>query len=525
MQRCAVFLATALIVNACSFIPEYERPEAPVPASWPEGPAQQAADNADSGPVASDIAWRDFFVDPQLKYLIEQAFKNNRDVRIVALQVEQVRARYQLQRAEIRPQISAQASYTKQQNPTSFSSNNSVGDVGGGSGTGGAGSDGGSRTSAGSSEFYRVGVGLTAYELDLFGRIRSLEGQALEQYLASIEARRAAQIALIAEVASAYSSYLADRELLDLAQKTLDAQNKSLELIQKRFDAGISSALDVHRARTTVEIARADRAQFRRLVAQDRNALAEFTGVSVPQGGMAEQSLTSPKVSTELSPGLSSDLLLRRPDVQQAEHNLIAANANIGAARAAFFPRISLVGNYGTISGDLGGLFEPGSKIWSFTPQISIPIFDGGRNRANLDVAEVTKNIQVARYEKTIQTAFREVADALAARATVGDELAAREALTAAARASYELSLKRYRTGIDSYLAVLDSQRSYYQAQQELISAQLLALNNTVNLYKVMGGGWREHTADAQEAGNTPTPAPGLSFWARYSSYIPAGDE
>lgn len=524
MQRLLTLLMLATLVAGCSFIPEYERPEPAIPATWPPVASEAATSSVPGeGDIpASDIGWRDFFVDPQLRKLIDKAFENNPDVAIVALQVEQVRAQYQLQRAEIMPQISAQLSYTKQQNPSAFNSNNNIGaGPGGGGGGGTAGS-----TNAGSFEFYRAGVGLTAYELDLFGRVRSLERQALDQYLASIEAARSAQITLVSQVAAAYANLLADSELRDLAQKTLDAQEESAKLIGKRFDAGIASALEVNQAKTTVETARADLAQFTRLLAQDRNALVALTGVSVPPGSLKPGTLAAPKVSAELTPGLSSEVLLRRPDVLQAEHNLTSANANIGAARAAFFPRISLVSNYGTISGDLDGLFGAGTEIWSFSPQISLPIFDGGRNRANLEVAEVTKNIEVARYQKTIQTAFREVADALAARATVQDELAANQALADAARSSYELSVKRYRRGIDSFLTVLDSQRTYYQAQQQLIDAQLLGLTSTVNMYKVLGGGWRERTPDVgQTESENNYPAGGLPFWSRFSSYIPTGQD
>lgn len=525
MRRLLTMLMLATLVAGCSFIPKYERPEPAIPATWPPVASEAATPSVpgEGGIPASDIGWRDFFVDPQLRHLIDKAFENNPDVAIVALQVEQVRAQYQLQRAEILPQISAQLSYTKQQNPSTFNSNSNIG-----AGPGGAGGGGGSAgsTNAGSFEFYRAGVGLTAYELDLFGRIRSLERQALDQYLASIEAARSAQITLVSQVAAAYANLLADSELKELAQKTLDAQEESSRLIGKRFDVGIASALEMNQARTTVETARADLAQFSRLLAQDRNALVALTGVSIPPGSIKPGSLSTPKVSAELTPGLSSDVLLRRPDVLQAEHNLTSANANIGAARAAFFPRISLVSNYGTISGDLNGLFGAGTEIWSFSPQISLPIFDGGRNRANLEVAEVTKNIEVARYQKTIQTAFREVADALAARATVQDELAATQALADASRSSYNLSLKRYRQGIDNFLTVLDSQRSYYQAQQQLIDAQLLGLTSTVNMYKVLGGGWRERTPDAKQADNGNNyPDAGLPFWSRFSSYIPTGKD
>jgi multidrug efflux system outer membrane protein len=336
---------------------------------------------------------------------------------------------------------------------------------------------------------YNVGLGVSSYELDLFGRVRSLKDQALQQFFATGEARRSVQISLVAEVANNYLTLAADREQLKLAKDTLTSQQASYQLIKRRYEAGMSSALDLHQAQTSVDTARVDIARFTTFVAQDENALNLVVGSRV-EADLIPSALTDTLTAVkELQPGLPSDVLLRRPDILQAENLLKGANANIGAARAAFFPRITLVSSVGFGTDDLAGLFKGGSFIWKFAPQISIPIFQGGANRANLKTAEVDRDIAVAQYEKAIQTAFREVADALAQRGTIDDQLAAQESLTEATGESYRLSQARYESGINSYLNVLDSQRSLYSAQQGLISVNLTRLSNLVTLYKVLGGG------------------------------------
>ncbi len=367
-------------------------------------------------------------------------------------------------------------------------------------------------------------MGLTEYELDLFGRVRSLKQQALQEYLATTEARRAAQISLIAEVANSYLDLLANRELLALANQDLKIRNEAMRILNRRYEVGTISQLDLRRGETLVATVQADIALHTRLSARSRNALQALVGAPLPDTLLAGESLESPKFAARPSTGLDSELLLRRPDVLAAEHQLKAANANIGAARAAFFPRISLIGSYGTISTDLSGLFSAGSTAWSFTPQLSLPIFEGGRNRAELDVAQVSKKIEVANYQSAIQTAFREVADALAGLGTLEDELSARRSLVKSGKISFELSVKRYQYGADTFFAVLDAQRTYYQVRQDLIELQLAELTNTVNLYKVLGGGWREHAVDAEEAQTDSATPPELSFWSRLSSYLPARD-
>ena len=520
-----LMVAAAAFVGGCSLMPEYQRPESPVPAQWPQGPAYvETADDqpgqSSGGLKVDQTGWREFFVDPVLRALIERAFENSPDARIAALQVEQVRARYQLQNAELWPQIEAQASYTRQKTPSRFGGTTTG--AGGGAGAGGTGQGSSFNSAGGEFEYYRAGVGLTAYELDLFGRVRSLEDQALSQYVASIQARRAAQISLVAQVANAYLQWQADYAQLQLAEKTLDAQSESVDLIGKRMKVGVASELELRQAQTALETARADRARYRRLAARDRNALTALVGAPVPRRLLRQQSLDDPKLAGVLNVPMDSSLLLRRPDVLAAEYDLKAANANIGAARAAFFPRISLLGSYGSISTELDGLFDAGTTAWSFTPQISLPIFDGGRNDANLDVAEVSKRIEVARYRKTVQTAFRETADALAGRSTLNDELAARDAMVAAAESGFELADKRYRQGVDSYLPVLDALRELYRAEQSRIAIQAAEVANRVALYKALGGGWRE-TGEQTPGGprasaeDEAEEASGLRFFDRLS--------
>jgi multidrug efflux system outer membrane protein len=447
--------------------PEYARPAAPVPASWPSGPAYKDESVKPEQKPLADTSWKEFFADEQLRKVISLALENNRDLRVAALNIERFQALYQIQRSDLFPKVDASTGATFQRIPEDLS------------GTGRA------RTT----EQYNIGLGIASYELDLFGRVRSLKDQALEQYLSTEQARRSVQISLVSQVATTWLTLAANRESLQLAKDTLASQQSSYQLTRSRFDAGISSALDLNQARTSVEAARVDIARFTTLVAQDENALSLVVGSPIPAEllpRVLSERLTALK---DVAPGLPSGVLLRRPDILQAESQLKGANANIGAARAAFFPRITLVSSVGFGSDELAGLFTGGAFAWSFSPRISLPIFDGGSNRANLKVAEVDRDIMVAQYEKAIQTAFREVADALAQRGTIDDQLAAQQSLTDATSESYRLSRARYERGVDSYLAVLDSQRSLYGAQQNLISSRLTRLANLVTLYKVLGGG------------------------------------
>lgn len=466
LSTLALALAAFAGTACTTLIPAYERPPAPVADSFPQAEATPAS----AAVVPADrIAWRDYFVDPRLRELIGMALENNRDLRVAALNIERARAQYGIQRADLLPSIAASGGQVGQRIP---------GDLSG-------------RGEAVVSRQYSANLGLASYELDFLGRVRSLEQQALELWLATEEARRSAQISLVAETANAWLLLAADVERLQLARSTFQTRQESLDLTRRSFDAGAVSALDLRQAETVLQSARADVARFQALVAQDRNALALVVGASVPAALLPERLDERVSSVAELPAGVPSEVLARRPDIVQAEHALRAANASIGAARAAFFPSITLTASVGTASASLDGLFESGSRTWSFMPQVRIPIFEAGRLQASLDVAEIQRDIHVAQYERAIQSAFREVADALAQRATIAEELDARRQLVEATTKSFELSEARYKEGVDSYLGLLDAQRSLYGAQIELIGTRLADAASRVELYRALGGGWQ----------------------------------
>src|SRR5882724_6094373 len=481
-----ISLLIALVVGSltgCTLAPKYERPVAPISQTWPGGPAYTP--NQLGGfmtNAAADIGWREFFRDARLQKLIDLALINNRDLRVAILNVEQSRAQFRIQRADSLPTISAGASVTRQRTP---------GDI---NGTG----------KAITESQYDVSLASTAYEVDLFGRVRSLNKQALENYFATEEARRSVHIALVAEVAI---QYLTERQLdeqLALTRQTLAAVQSSYDLNKHSFDAGTTSELDLQTSAAQVQTARANVAVYERERAQAENALVLLIGQPLPDDLPPPKSLNEQNLSSNLPAGLPSDLLQRRPDILQAEHLLKAANANIGAARAAFFPKITLTGSAGTESLQLSHLFTGPAAAWSFTPEISLPIFTGGRNRANLDVARTSKLIEVAQYEKTIQSAFREVADALAARTTLDQQIQAEDALVEAEQRRYGLADVRYRNGVESYLAVLTAQQDLYSAQQQVLLSRLARLSNVITLYKALGGGWEIETKAPAIAKATP---------------------
>ncbi len=472
MKRMLRFLCLSLgglicLEGCATMAPKYTRPAPPVPAAWPSGPAYKDAAAKTAGKPAADIPWQEFFVDDRLRKVIALALENNRDLRLAVLSIEKSRAQYQIQRSDLFPKVDATADGTFQRIAENFSSTGLPENI----------------------HQYNVGLGVSSYELDLFGRVRSLKDQALEQYLATGQARISVQISLVSEVAGDWLALAADRERLKLAKNTLASQQASYELIKSRFEAGVSSALDLHQAQTSVDTARVDIARYTTAVAQDENALELVVGAKVADDLLPVSLSANLTALKDISPGLPSEVLLRRPDILQAEHQLKAFNANIGAARAAFFPRITLVSSVGFGSDDLASLFNSGALVWKFAPNITLPIFDAGANKAGLEAAEADRDIAVAQYEKAIQTAFREVADALAQRGTIDDQLAAQKSLTDATGESYRLSQARYEKGIDSYLNVLDSQRSLYNAQKDLISVRLSELTNLVTLYKTLGGG------------------------------------
>lgn len=454
------------VVGCVSMAPRYRVPEPPVSKAWPEGPAYKPAPSEASGPAAPDLAWQDFYVDPGLRKVLDLALRHNRDLRIAALNTEKARAIYRIQRAELLPSVNLAGQGLKQRLPATVS------------GTG----------QALVAEQDAVTVGITAWELDFFGRVRSLKNRTLEQYLATEQARDAAETSLLAEVANGYLTLAADRERLKLAQDTLLSQEASYKLIRRRFEVGASSEIDERRAQIAVDTAKGDLARYTRAAAMDQNALNLLVGVPVP-ADLLPDTLGKVTALQDITPGIPSEALIHRPDIRMAEHQLKAANANIGAARAAFFPRIALTTGIGTMGSELSGLFKSGSDTWSFSPQIVLPIFDGGSRRANLKGAHADRDITLAQYEKAIQTAFREAADALALRGTLEDQVAAQDSLTRAAESTYKLANARYSAGVDGYLSVLDAQRSMYAAQQGLISLRQASYGSLVTFYKVLGGG------------------------------------
>ena len=468
MNRKPILIVLAILglAGCTTLAPDYTRPPAPVPAAWPSGPAYKETASQPPGVAAADLAWRDFFVAAGLRKVIELALANNRDLRLAALAMEKTRALYQIQRAELFPAVNASAGGIEQRLPASVSTTRQ----------------------AIIARQYEVSLGFSSYELDFFGRIRSLKDKALEQYLAGEQARRSTQITLVGEVANTYLTLAAARQYLKLAQDTLRSQEATYKLIERRFAVGVSSELDLRQAQTRVDAARVDIARYTGRVAQGENALALLVGSPVSEELLPTE-LGTVSALKELSAGLPSEVLQRRPDILQAENQLKAANANIGAARAAFFPRIMLTAGFGTMSDELSGLFGSASASWIFVPRIILPIFDGGRNRANLEAAEADRRIALAQYEKAIQSAFREVADALAQKGTVGDQLEAQQSLVDASAWSYRLAEARFKSGIDSFLPVLDAQRTLYGAQQGLIAVRLVRQTNGVTLYKVLGGG------------------------------------
>jgi multidrug efflux system outer membrane protein len=465
MRSTLPIAALALLLAGCaSMAPPYERPAAPVAASYPDAAQAAAAAGPSSTQPAADIDWQQFFTDPRLKKLIELSLQNNRDLRVAVLNIERVRAQYQVQRSELFPTVQLGATGLFQPN-----------------------ADG-----QGNRSFYTAGLNVTGYELDLFGRVRSLTDAALLQYFASEEARKAAQISLIAAVANTYLTLLADDAQLDVARQTLQTRDEGLRLLQLKFDNGALSDYDLAQAVTLVEGAKAAVALLQRQQMQNQNALVLLVGQPLPPDLPPPLSLQSQGLMAELPAGLPSALLERRPDVRQAENQLRSANANIGAAKAAFFPRITLTGQVGLASSDLGDLFS--YSAWQFAPRITLPIFDAGANQANLELSQANRDIAVAQYERSIQVAFREVADALAGRATYGEQLRAQLAQMQAEQRRSDLATLRFRNGISSFLDVLDAQRALFQTQQATIVVQAAQQQNLVTLYKVLGGGWKDNT-------------------------------
>lgn len=473
-----------VMLAGCTLAPKYERPEAPVPGTWPEGALHDsAASNQPGEGAARELEWQEFFADARLRNVIATALANNRDLRLAVLNVDRARAMYGIARSDLLPQVEAVGSGSRQRLPADLSPT-------------------GARDT---SSRYDANLGVASWEIDFFGRIRSLKDRALEEFLATEQARRSAQILLVSSVANAWLALAADTESLDLANTTLKAQRGAYDLVKRRHDLGLVQELDLYRAQTQVDAARADVARFTQLTALDRNALNLLAGSPVDTADLPSD-LAHVAPPRQLAAGLPSEVLLWRPDVLRAEHLLKAANADIGAARAAFFPRVSLTAAIGSASSELDGLFQSGSGAWSYAPRIVMPVFDA-RTWSAARAAKVQREMAVAEYERAIQEAFREVADALAVRGTVNHQVEAQQSLVKAQSETYRLAQSRYEKGIDSYLAVLDAQRSLYAAQQGLVSVQFAKVANQARLYAVLGGGWSEE--DGETGGGFAPAEPG----------------
>ncbi|MFM0241036.1 efflux transporter outer membrane subunit [Paraburkholderia phytofirmans] len=469
----AVAFALAVLAG-CTLDPHYERPAAPVAVAYPQGDAYEststaaatvaksASTTAAASPLAVDTAWRSFFRDERLQRLIEIALANNRDLRVAALNVAEYEAQYRITRAALAPSISASGSLTRE------------------------------RTQGVTSSVSDLNVGTTSWEIDFFGRLRSLKRQALENYLATDASRQSTQISLIATVATDYLTLLSDERLLQLTEDTVKADQSTYDVTKRVQELGNSSLLDVQQAENSLASAKASLASYRRAVAQDRNNLIAVLGAPIPDDLPPARSFDDESMFADIGAGVPSLLLTRRPDIVQAEHALKAANANIGAARAAFFPKIELTATAGTSSSTLSSLFKAGTGAWAFAPSVSVPIFDYGSNKASLDVAKIEKQIEVADYESTIQTAFKEVSNALTARATYVDQVQADREYVESSQRYYTLAEARYKAGTDSFLTFLDAQRTLYTAQQQLATDTLSRQANLVTLYKVLGGGWEQ---------------------------------
>jgi multidrug efflux system outer membrane protein len=444
----------ALVAAGCTMMPHYDRPAAPVAAQFPGVTATNEA-------ASANVAWRDFFADERLKELISLALTNNRDLRVAILNVEQSRAEYRVTRSASFPTVDGSGSYTR------------------------------SHANRVTSTSWSASLGTTAYEVDFWGRVRSLNRQALEKYFATDEARRSEQISVIAQVAAEYFTLREIEAELALSRQTLQTVQESSDLNQALFDAGASSELDLREAQSQVQTAKISVTTFERQKAEAEHDLALLLGQPLPAGLPEPRAFADTNLLAEIPAGLPSELLLRRPDILEAEHTLQAANANIGAARAAFLPSLSLTASVGTSSSQLSKLFGSGTGLWSFAPQVTVPIFTAGQNLADLDAARVSKRIEIANYEKAIQTAFREVADALTDVGSFGEQIGQEAALVDVQQRRYDLAMARYRQGEDTYLNALTAQQDLFSAQQGLIQAQFNKLSSQISLYEALGGGWK----------------------------------
>lgn len=472
-------LLFALFFESCSLIPKLRSIESPVPPELPS----TGSPGAQTSSGEEKLSWREFYQSENLKKIIDLSLKNNRDYKSAVINIQEVKSQYNIERSQLLPNINAGASLTRRKIPINALQNGAA--VGGG----GAPLAGRGASDGFLQEQYGLEVGITSYELDLFGRIRSLSEAALQEYLASDAAKQSVKISLISEVAMTYFKLLADRELEILAQRTASNQEESIKIIEARFKAGLASELGLRQAETLLEEARTNAIEFSRQVLLDRNALQLLVGTTIEDELLDESFKDANSAMKGLNVGLSSEVLLVRPDIKRAENLLLAANANIGAARAAFFPSISLTTSLGKLSTETSNLFDSASNSWLFFPQINLPLFTGGRNKAQLNLAKARKERLIVEYEKTIQNAFREASDALISNEKLFEVLEAQKRVLKAAGGAYSLSRKRYRSGVESYLLELDSQRALFNAERNYINQQLQYYNNLSVLYKTLGGG------------------------------------
>ncbi|MBL9071940.1 MAG: efflux transporter outer membrane subunit [Sphingopyxis sp.] len=461
MRNLAILIAATALAGCANLAPPHVRPPLPTDTQYPDGFANDVA----PGQRATEIGWQDFFADPQLAVLIARAVERNRDLAIAVARIEEARGQYRIQDADRLPTVGASAGATRSR----------------GASLTGVGTDTTNR--------YSVGVGVTSFELDFWGRVKNLSDAARSQYLATGQAERAFRLTLVRDVASAYFASRGAEEQIKLAEATVTSRKEGLRIARLRLDAGVTSALDYRQSETLLTQAETELASLRLAKAQSDNFLAVLVGGPLPPDLPAPLPLAAQSSPPALSAGLPSDLLVARPDILSAEEQLRAARANVGAARAAFFPSISLTGSVGFASSSLDNLFGNNGLTWSFGPSISLPIFDFGRNKGNLTVAEARENIAVATYEKTVQTAFREVADALAGRRYLAEQVEAQERGTLAQRRIADLARKRYREGVSTYLEVLDAERNLFAAEQALIELRRAQVDNLVTLYVALGGG------------------------------------
>jgi len=456
-SRISAMVVLAFAMSSCSLVPEYFRPAAPVPETYP------GQSNNESVTEAPPLTWQSYFADADLQKLIEVGLEHNRDLKTAVLRMDEAKATYGIQKADRLPTIQGNLNYDR--NRTVFSSSQAF-----------------------EAELYKAGVGISDYEVDVFGRVKSLSQAALEQYLAVTENRQAIQATLVSEIATQYVNLLAVHAQLKVTQQTLADRQQSLQRTQRRFEAGLDQILDVKAAQIQVEQVQAQQAQWQRQLATTQNALYLLLGESSQRTTFVIKPLEDLKLA-DVTPGLPSSLLTRRADIRAAEHQLKAANANIGAARAAFYPRLQLTTNVGLVNSDFSKLFsDTGSNYWAFSPQLVIPIFNYGRNKANLNLAETRQRIEVVNYEKTIQTAFKDVMDVLSTRTVISEETAARNRLRELESSRLQLVQRKLDQGLVTYLELLDAQRSVLDAQSQLVQIQQQALQNQVGLYKALGG-------------------------------------